>query len=118
MVATYILPLLGTMAALASIRHLPVGWIEAALCVSFYLITMLGLEAGYHRLFTHQSFEATSAMRAFLAVAGSMAAQGPPLRWVTVHRIHHEHSDRHGDPHSPHCRDDQLPPQQLPNAKD
>src|SRR5262249_10905918 len=36
------------------------------------------------------------------AVLGSMAAQGPVLRWVAVHRRHHQYSDEEGDPHSPH----------------
>ena len=31
-----------------------------------------------------------------------MAAQGPLLHWVGMHRRHHQHSDHEGDPHSPH----------------
>jgi stearoyl-CoA desaturase (delta-9 desaturase) len=30
-----------------------------------------------------------------------MAAQGPVVSWVAVHRRHHERSDKPGDPHSP-----------------
>ena len=36
------------------------------------------------------------------AVLGSMAIQGPVLDWVADHRKHHAHTDREGDPHSPH----------------
>ena len=36
-----------------------------------------------------------------LAVAGSMAIQGPVIQWVADHRKHHRFSDRDGDPHSP-----------------
>jgi stearoyl-CoA desaturase (delta-9 desaturase) len=36
-----------------------------------------------------------------LAVLGCMAAQGPVVSWVAVHRRHHERSDKPGDPHSP-----------------
>jgi stearoyl-CoA desaturase (Delta-9 desaturase) len=104
MTATYILPLLGTIAAVAWFDRLPFGWIEAGLCVCFYVLTMLGIEVGYHRLFAHRSFEAPAVTRGFLAIAGSMAAQGPPIRWAAVHRAHHEHSDRPGDPHSPRWR--------------
>ena len=28
--------------------------------------------------------------------------QGPPVRWASTHRRHHQKSDDHGDPHSPH----------------
>jgi stearoyl-CoA desaturase (delta-9 desaturase) len=37
-----------------------------------------------------------------LAIAGSMAVEGPVLKWVAVHRLHHQHSDDEDDPHSPH----------------
>ena len=31
-----------------------------------------------------------------------MAVQGPVDRWVADHRKHHAHTDKEGDPHSPH----------------
>jgi stearoyl-CoA desaturase (delta-9 desaturase) len=31
-----------------------------------------------------------------------MAVQGPMLKWVALHRRHHQHSDTPEDPHSPH----------------
>jgi stearoyl-CoA desaturase (delta-9 desaturase) len=31
-----------------------------------------------------------------------MAVQGPVMSWVADHRKHHAHTDREGDPHSPH----------------
>jgi stearoyl-CoA desaturase (Delta-9 desaturase) len=37
----------------------------------------------------------------FLAVAGSMAAQGPVVFWVANHRLHHAFADTDRDPHSP-----------------
>ncbi len=37
-----------------------------------------------------------------MAILGSMAAEGPVIWWVAVHRRHHGFTDRHGDPHSPH----------------
>jgi stearoyl-CoA desaturase (delta-9 desaturase) len=40
-------------------------------------------------------------LRVALAVAGSMAIEGPVTRWVADHRRHHAFSDREGDPHSP-----------------
>ena len=35
-----------------------------------------------------------------LAVFGTLALQGDPIRWVAVHRKHHAHADREGDSHS------------------
>jgi len=58
---------------------------------------------GYHRLFTHRSFKTPRPVAALLATLGSMAVEGPLLHWVAVHRRHHQHSDEHDDPHSPHA---------------
>ena len=67
-----------------------------------YALTGLGITVGFHRLFTHRSFKTTRAVRALLAVLGSMAVEGPVIEWVATHRKHHRFSDRPGDPHSPH----------------
>ena len=67
----------------------------------FYSITGHGITVGFHRLFTHRSFKPNRAVKIVLAIAGSMAIQGPVVRWVADHRKHHKFSDRDGDPHSP-----------------
>jgi stearoyl-CoA desaturase (delta-9 desaturase) len=36
-----------------------------------------------------------------MAGCGTMALQGGPLYWVAVHRMHHQYTDKPGDPHSP-----------------
>jgi stearoyl-CoA desaturase (delta-9 desaturase) len=67
-----------------------------------YMLTALGITLGYHRMFTHRSFESSRAFRAFIAGAGSMAMQGSVITWVADHRKHHAFTDQDGDPHSPH----------------
>lgn len=67
-----------------------------------YVITGFGVTAGYHRLFTHHSYQTKKWVEHSLAVAGTMALQGPLPNWVADHRKHHAHSDAEGDPHSPH----------------
>ena len=37
-----------------------------------------------------------------LGILASINVQGPLLFWCSCHRAHHQHSDRDGDPHSPH----------------
>ena len=37
----------------------------------------------------------------FLTLCGTLALEGGPIFWVATHRIHHQHSDHEGDPHSP-----------------
>jgi stearoyl-CoA desaturase (Delta-9 desaturase) len=72
------------------------------LAAVFYLITGLGVTIGFHRLFTHRSFAAAPALRAALAIAGSMSFEGEVIGWVAIHRRHHAFADRPGDPHSPY----------------
>ena len=56
---------------------------------------------GFHRYFTHSSFKANRGLKIALAIAGSLAIEGPVLVWVADHRRHHKYSDKEGDPHSP-----------------
>lgn len=80
-----------------------VTWLDIALLVVMYVLTMLGITAGFHRLFSHQSYQAHPALRAGLAVLGTMAGQGTVLIWAATHRKHHQYSDQPLDPHSPHA---------------
>jgi stearoyl-CoA desaturase (delta-9 desaturase) len=80
------------------------GWVQLSVFSTMYLLSGLGITVGFHRLFTHRSFETYRVVKFVFAALGSMAAQGPLLKWVAVHRCHHQHSDRRGDPHSPHLQ--------------
>lgn len=101
-----ILPIIGTAVAIAFLWVRPFGALEFGLLFGLWLITGLGITAGYHRLFTHRTFKATGWVAALLAIAGSMAGQGPVISWVALHRRHHECSDQEGDPHSPNLSGD------------
>jgi stearoyl-CoA desaturase (Delta-9 desaturase) len=80
------------------------SWVELGLLLGMYILTAIGITVGYHRLFTHRSFETNGVVQLILAVLGSMAVQGPLLKWVAMHRRHHQHSDQDEDPHSPHTK--------------
>jgi stearoyl-CoA desaturase (Delta-9 desaturase) len=76
-------------------------WVDVILALVMFEITGHGVTIGYHRYFTHGSFKAKRPLKIALAIAGSMALQGPPIIWVADHRRHHAFSDKEGDPHSP-----------------
>ena len=82
---------------------------ELALAAALCLVTQLGITVGFHRFFTHRSFQAPRLIRLLLGIAGSMAAQGPLLFWVSEHREHHQKSDSAGDPHSPYPEGETVP---------
>ncbi len=85
------------------------GWSDIVIAAVMYAITGHGITVGFHRYFTHKSFKPNRAVKIGLALAGSMAIQGPVIRWVADHRKHHKFSDRDGDPHSPWRYGDTIP---------
>ncbi len=96
-----IVPFLAVLAAIPVVWGWGLGWTDVALSIFFYFLSGLGVTVGFHRYFTHGSFKANRGLKIALAVAGSMAIEGPVIRWVADHRRHHAFSDRDGDPHSP-----------------
>lgn len=96
-----IVPLLALALAALVVWGWGLSWVDILLMTIWYVITCLGVTVGYHRYLTHGSFKAKRVMRIVLALAGSLAVQGPVMHWVADHRRHHAFSDRDGDPHSP-----------------
>ena len=83
-------------------RFPPPTMIDVGLLLSFWFwVGCLGISVGFHRYFTHRAFQASTTLQWVMAVAGSMAMQGPLVYWVSLHRSHHQHSDAPSDPHSP-----------------
>ncbi|HWD09608.1 MAG TPA: acyl-CoA desaturase [Actinomycetota bacterium] len=76
--------------------------LDLGLLIGLYLVSILGVTIGFHRMLTHGAFDAPPAVRIVLAIAGSLAVEGSVIRWVADHRRHHMFTDREGDPHSPH----------------
>jgi stearoyl-CoA desaturase (delta-9 desaturase) len=99
-----VVPFIALLAAPLLLWGWGFGWVDFGLLLGMYLLTALGITVGFHRLFTHKSFETNCVVRFILATLGSMAAQGSVLKWAAIHRRHHQHSDSPDDPHSPHQR--------------
>jgi len=69
--------------------------------VTIWITASWGICMGYHRLLTHNSFQTYRPVRWALALLGSLTGEGSALTWVANHRMHHQYSDKDGDPHSP-----------------
>eukprot|EP00004_Rigifila_ramosa_P011517 TRINITY_DN246_c0_g2_i1.p1 TRINITY_DN246_c0_g2~~TRINITY_DN246_c0_g2_i1.p1 ORF type:complete len:500 (+),score=103.60 TRINITY_DN246_c0_g2_i1:68-1501(+) len=69
--------------------------------VWFYL-TGWGITAGYHRLWSHKSYEASSLVQALLACFGAAAFEGSARWWCRNHRAHHRYTDTDKDPYAVH----------------
>ena len=96
------LPLLGVLLAIVLLWDTAVGWTSLAVLTVMYVISVMGVTLGFHRLLTHRSFATYKPVQYALAIIGSMAVQGPVMNWVADHRKHHAHTDQEGDPHTPH----------------
>lgn len=66
-----------------------------------YVLYLVGLEIGYHKLLSHRSFATTEWIKNTLVAVGSLLSHPPVLQWVDLHRKHHGNSDKPKDPHSP-----------------
>jgi stearoyl-CoA desaturase (delta-9 desaturase) len=77
--------------------------VRAALftAVLYWMCIGWGIGMGYHRLHTHRAYKVPKWLDYLFAVCGSMTLQGGPISWVATHRVHHQLSDKPGDPHSP-----------------
>jgi sn-1 stearoyl-lipid 9-desaturase len=67
----------------------------------WWLSASVGIGMGYHRLLTHRGYKTPRWIEYFLTVCATLSLEGGPIFWVATHRIHHQHSDQDGDPHSP-----------------
>jgi len=77
-----------------------VGWRVVLLAAALWVVSGLGVTAGAHRLWTHQSYHATPVMEALLMIMFSIADQGTIVGWSLTHAMHHSASDTPSDPHN------------------
>lgn len=103
------------------------AWIA---CAVVYACNGLSITGGYHRLWSHRTYEAHWSLRLFFMLFGAMAIQNSILIWSSKHRTHHRHVDAvDDDPYSINrgfffahmgwmLRDSQTCKLDLGNAKD
>jgi stearoyl-CoA desaturase (delta-9 desaturase) len=88
-----VIPLAAVLAAGFVAWGWGLGYRDVIIGAAMYWISGHGITVGFHRYFTHGSFKAKRPLRIAMAVAGTLAIQGPVIRWVADHRKHHAFSD-------------------------
>jgi stearoyl-CoA desaturase (delta-9 desaturase) len=69
--------------------------------VAFLYLNGMSITGGYHRLWSHKSYEASPVLKWFFAFWGAGALQNSILIWASDHRRHHRHVDHDDlDPYS------------------
>ncbi|MBE1299558.1 MAG: acyl-CoA desaturase [Alteromonadaceae bacterium] len=76
-------------------------WVEIIACIFLIWFSGMSITAGYHRLWSHKTYDAHPIVKAVFAIGGAMALQNSILHWSSDHRVHHKHVDTNGkDPYS------------------
>ena len=76
------------------------AWAWAFFAV-FLVLNGIGIGSGYHRLWSHRTYEAHPALKWFLAIFGGMSLQNSIIVWCARHRVHHRDvDDNDKDPYS------------------
>ncbi|KAJ3178527.1 hypothetical protein HDU85_005134 [Gaertneriomyces sp. JEL0708] len=93
-----ITPLLSIYALLS----VPIVPKTAIWALTYYFITGFGITAGYHRYWSHRSYDAAKPFQVWMALAGAGAVEGSIKWWSRHHRAHHRWTDTDKDPYAAH----------------
>ena len=63
-------------------------------------LSMLSITGGYHRLWCHNSYDASPILELFYLFFGTMAAEDSTINWCRDHRTHHRNEEQPGDPYN------------------
>jgi len=77
-------------------------WQRLTVMVALYVLAInVGIGMCYHRLLTHRGYQVPKWLEHVMAICATLSLEGGPIFWVATHRVHHQFSDREGDPHTP-----------------
>ncbi|WP_284218914.1 acyl-CoA desaturase [Agaribacter marinus] len=75
--------------------------VEICTAIALFFFTGMSITAGYHRLWSHKTYEAHWLVKVVLAIGGAMTVQNSILHWASDHRVHHRRVDINDkDPYS------------------
>jgi len=69
---------------------------ETSAWIAYLVLTWLtgmAITGGYHRLWSHNAYDAHPILRVWYALWGAAALENTILHWCSGHRVHHRHCD-------------------------
>lgn len=69
---------------------------ESSAWIAYLIITWLtgmSITGGYHRLWSHNAYDAHPILRVWYALWGAASLENTILDWASGHRVHHRHCD-------------------------
>jgi stearoyl-CoA desaturase (delta-9 desaturase) len=76
-----------------------IDWFQIALFFVMLFSCGFSITLGYHRLFSHLTFQGHWIVRLFTVIFGAGAFENSVLLWACEHRSHHKHVDHDEDPY-------------------
>ncbi|KHC55802.1 stearoyl-CoA desaturase (delta-9 desaturase) [Candida albicans P60002] len=95
MILVVFIPVFGAYCA----WNYPPQWKTLVLTFVMYAFSGISITAGYHRLYSHKSYDAALPVRLFFAFFGAGAIEGSIKWWGHSHRIQHRYTDTPRDPY-------------------
>ncbi|PAW81538.1 MAG: hypothetical protein B9S31_02400 [Spartobacteria bacterium Tous-C9RFEB] len=81
------------------IWHHGLSGFQIGLFFYFTVSTAMSITLGYHRLFSHLTFQASPIVKLYTLLFGAAAFEGSALAWSADHRRHHKFVDHDDDPY-------------------
>ena len=79
--------------------HYGLDLFQVSMFFLFFIASGLSITLGYHRLYSHMTFQASWPVRLVTLIFGATAFENCALAWVSDHRRHHKHVDHDEDPY-------------------
>lgn len=96
-VLVVIIPAIGWITFLAG--WVPLKYHTLLFAIFYYGLGGISVTAGYHRLWSHRSYNAIWPLRLIFALFGAASVEGSIKWWGHSHRIHHRYTDTVRDPY-------------------
>lgn len=71
-------------------------WLFTVAC---YILGMIGITTGYHRMYSHRTFKVARPVELFLLFWATTDFSMSAINWVKDHRAHHKYTDTDKDPY-------------------
>jgi stearoyl-CoA desaturase (Delta-9 desaturase) len=80
--------------------HHGVTKFEIAHFLVMFMASGMGITMGYHRYYSHRTYECNKILQAYHLIFGAAAVQNSVINWCSDHRYHHRFVDTKEDPYN------------------
>ena len=93
-------PVVAALCAWLYVRAAGFVWTDMISFWVMYFAAGLAITAGYHRYYSHRTFECHRIVQFLFLFFGAASVENSLINWASDHRYHHVYADRDGDPYS------------------